>query len=64
MSTSQSNILSIVTTAVQENNYLSNSSVIYKQISGEDMCGNVVDNDGNYVFEWVLKLNRYILENQ
>ena len=55
----QSNILSIVNSTIQSNSYLTNSYVTYNLITGTDMCGNKVDNYGNYMFEWTLKLNRY-----
>jgi hypothetical protein len=40
-----------------------NASVVFKQITGTDVCGNTIDSSGNYRFEWNLKLDRRLGNN-
>ena len=60
----QSAIYTIVNDIIRSDTRLNrpgmiDSSVNFIQIQGTDDVGNVFDNNGNYYFQWQIKLNRY-----
>jgi hypothetical protein len=59
----QQGVFDTVNRVLSEDTRFVNASVVFKQITGTDVCGNTIDSSGNYRFEWNLKLNRRLGNN-
>ena len=60
----QNAIYNIVNNVIKNDSRLNrpgftDSSLNFIQVKGQDADGNVFENDGNYYFQWQIKLNRY-----
>jgi len=60
----QNAIYNIVNNVIKNDSRLNrpgftDSSLNFIQVKGQDICGNTFENDGNYYFQWQIKLNRY-----
>ena len=59
----QKGVFDTVNSVLSEDKRFVNASVVFKQITGTDVCGNTIDSSGNYRFEWNFKLNRNLGNN-